>query len=140
MRAIFRTIMSAFVWLYQRTDGRIGGRVQGLPVLLLTTTGRKSGKNRTAALGYVKHDGAFVVTATNAGSDRHPGWYHNLKSGPNVRLQIQDRRTDAVAEIAGPGLREHLWDSLVGLAPGYGAYEKRTDREIPMVLLRPVPT
>lgn len=137
MSTVFRPIMRLLAWLYERTIGRFGGRVQGLPVLLLMTTGRKPGRLRKTPLGYIVRDGSYVVTATNAGSDRHPGWYHNLRVDPHVRLQIQDRQTDAQAVVAEPELREQLWRALVQLAPGYRAYEKRTAREIPMVLLTP---
>jgi deazaflavin-dependent oxidoreductase (nitroreductase family) len=138
LKAIFRGILSIFIWLYQRTDGRIGGRVQGLPVLLLTTTGRKTGKKRITPLGYLEHDGNYVVIASNAGFEAHPAWFHNLKSHPQVELRIQDRQLTAIGEQADRTLRAQLWAQLVERAPGYGAYEKRTTREIPIVLLRPV--
>ena len=138
LKSLFRTFLSFAVWLYQRTDGKFGGRVQGLPVLLLTTTGRKTGKKRITPLGYFEFDGYYVISATYAGLDIHPAWFHNLKSNPEVALQIQDKQLTAIAEPANPSLRKQLWKKLVELAPGYGAYEKRTAREIPMVLLRPV--
>lgn len=139
LKTLFRSILSIFVWLYQRTNGKIGGNVQGLPVLLLTTTGRKTGKKRTTPLGYLEHDGQYVVIASNAGFDTHPAWFHNLKSNPHVAVQIRDKQLTAIAEPAAPTLREQLWAKLVERAPGYGAYEKRTTREIPIVLLRPAP-
>jgi deazaflavin-dependent oxidoreductase (nitroreductase family) len=138
LKFLFRTFLSFSVWLYQRTNGKFGGRVQGLPVLLLTTTGRKTGKKRITPLGYFKYDGYYVISATYAGLDIHPAWFHNLRSNPKVALQIQDKQLTAIAEPANPTLRQKLWDILVELAPGYGAYKKRTTREIPMVLLRPV--
>ena len=138
LKAFLRTFLPFFVWLYQRTNGRFGGRVQGLPVLLLTTTGRKTGKKRITPLGYFEQDGYYVIVASYAGLDTHPAWFHNLKSQPQVELQIQDKQLTARAEPADPALRKQLWDKLVRLAPGYGAYEKRTNREIPVVLLRPV--
>jgi deazaflavin-dependent oxidoreductase (nitroreductase family) len=138
LKFLFRIFLSFSVWLYQRTNGKFGGKVQGLPVLLLTTTGRKTGKKRITPLGYFEYDGYYVISATYAGLDIHPAWFHNLKSNPKVALQIQDKQLTAIAEPANPTLRQKLWDILVELAPGYGAYEKRTTREIPMVLLRPV--
>jgi F420H(2)-dependent quinone reductase len=125
-------------WLYQYTDGRVGGRVQGLPVLRLMTHGRRTGRLRSTLLGYFEHDGAFVVTASNAGFDRHPGWYHNLTADPKVELQLRDRRFAATAERAGPDLRNQLWAALIRRAPGYAAYQTRTERVIPMILLRPL--
>jgi len=138
LKFLFRTILSFSVWLYQRTNGKFGGKVQGLPVLLLTTTGRKTGKKRITPLGYFEYDGYYVISASYAGLDIHPAWFQNLKSNPEVALQIKDKQLIAMAEPAKPALRQQLWDKLVELAPGYGAYEKRTTREIPMVLLRPI--
>jgi deazaflavin-dependent oxidoreductase (nitroreductase family) len=137
LKFLFRAILPLFVWLYQRTNGRFGGKVQGLPVLLLTTVGRRTGKKRIAPLGYFEQDGYYVVTASYAGSDHHPGWFHNLRSNPWVGLQIRDKQLSAIAEPADPKLRQQLWDKLVEIAPGYGAYQKRTTRVIPMVLLQP---
>ena len=130
--------MGVFVSLYRATHGRFGGKVQGLPVLLLTTTGRKTGEKRTRPLGYLEHDGTYVVIASNAGFDTHPAWYLNLQSNPRVELEIQDNRLTAEAEPAKSTLREELWAKLVERAPAYDAYRTRTAREIPVVLLRPV--
>jgi deazaflavin-dependent oxidoreductase (nitroreductase family) len=138
LKAVFRPLLAVIVFLYRRTGGKIGGTMLGLRVLLLTTTGRKTGRQWTTPLGYFEHDGGYVVIASNAGSDSHPAWFHNLKRNPQVTLQIQDRQVKAVAEPAGPELRKQLWARLVELAPGYKGYEQRTRREIPVVLLRPV--
>ncbi len=138
LKAFFRFMLSIVVFLYKRTGGKFGGTMQGLHVLLLTTTGRKTGKQRTTPLGYFEHEGRYVVIASNAGFDTHPAWFHNLRHTPQVTIQVQDRQMAALAEPAGPELRRQLWARLVELAPGYGAYERRTRREIPIVLLRPV--
>jgi deazaflavin-dependent oxidoreductase (nitroreductase family) len=135
MKAFFRLVYSIATALYRLTGGRIGGKVQGLPVLLLTTTGRKTGKSRVTPVGYFEADGGYVVVASNAGFDNHPGWYHNLKHSPRVTFEIRGNRAAALAETAGPDLRARLWARLMELAPGYGAYQKRTSREIPIVLL-----
>ena len=135
---IFRFFMTIYVFLYRLTGGKFGGKVQGLSVLLLTTIGRKTGKKRITPLGYFEHDGYYVITASNAGFDTHPAWFHNLKSHPQVTVQIGDKQFTASAELADPTLRRQLWDKLVERAPGYAAYEKRTTREIPIMLLRPV--
>jgi len=130
--------MAIYVFLYRLTGGKFGSQVQGLPVLLLTTIGRKTGKKRITPLGYLEHDGSYVITATNAGFDTHPAWFHNLRSHPQVALQIGNKQLTAIAELANPTLRQQLWANFVERAPGYGAYEKRTTREIPIALLRPV--
>jgi F420H(2)-dependent quinone reductase len=135
---IFRYFLAIYVFLYRLTGGKFGSQVQGLPVLLLTTIGRKTGKERVTPLGYLEHNGSYVVTATNAGFDTHPAWFHNLKTNPKVELQIGNKQLVAIAESANPTLRHELWTRFVERAPGYGPYETRTSREIPVVLLRPV--
>jgi deazaflavin-dependent oxidoreductase (nitroreductase family) len=137
--AISRYFLAVYVFLYRLTGGKFGSRVQGLPVLLLTTIGRKTGKKRVTPLGYIKHASSYVITATNAGSDAHPAWFLNLKSHPPVAFQVGNKQFTAIAEPAGPDLRKQLWAEIVERAPGYGAYEKRTTRQFPVVLLRPVP-
>ena len=137
MKALFKLVFSIAAALYRLTGGRIGGKVQGLPVLLLTTTGRKSGKRRVTPVGYFEADGGYVIVASNAGFDNHPGWYHNLKHNSRVTFEIRGRRATALAETAEPDRRARLWARLMELAPGYGAYQRRTRREIPIVLLQP---
>jgi deazaflavin-dependent oxidoreductase (nitroreductase family) len=105
----------------------------------LTTTGRKTGKKRTTPLGYFKdQQGSYVIIGSNAGFDTHPAWFHNLKSQPHVTIQVKDEQVEADAEVAGPEKRNQLWSQLIRLAPFYGNYEKKTNREIPIVILHPV--
>jgi len=106
--------------------------------LKLTTTGRKSGKQRSTHLIYIRDGSAYVVTASNGGKQRHPGWFFNVRSNPQVTIQVQDTQLSAVAEVAGPEKRKELWARLISIAPFYAGYEKRASREIPMVILRPV--
>jgi deazaflavin-dependent oxidoreductase (nitroreductase family) len=134
---LFKLMMATHVFLYRLTGGRFGGRMRDFKVLLLTTTGRKSGKKRTTPLGYINNDGSYVIVASNAGLSRHPSWYYNLKSNPQVTVQVNDRVTTAVAEEAEGDLRNQLWKQFIEQAPSYADYEKRTTREIPMVMLRP---
>ncbi|HLV97104.1 MAG TPA: nitroreductase/quinone reductase family protein [Ktedonobacterales bacterium] len=105
--------------------------------LQLTTTGRKSGKERRVHLIYIRDGSDYVVTASNGGSQRHPGWFFNVRSNPRVSMQVQDTQLSAVAEVAGPEKRAELWPRLLEIAPFYAGYEKRAQREIPMVLLHP---
>ena len=135
---LFRFIMSIAVFLYRLTGGKLGGRVQGLRVLLLTTTGRKTGKNRTTPLGYFEHDGGYVIIGSNAGFDTHPAWFHNLKGNPHAAVEVNDRQFEASAEIVGPDERGQLWARLIEAAPAYANYAIKTSREIPLVALRPV--
>lgn len=138
LKSLFRPIMAIAVYLYRLTGGKFGGKVQGLRVLLLTTTGRKTGKKRTTPVGYFEQDGGYVITGSNAGFDNHPAWFLNLRSIPRATIQVNDRQLEVEAEIAGPEQRARLWSRLMELAPSYGNYAKRTSREIPLVILRPV--
>ncbi len=134
---VFQLMMTLHVFFYRLTGGRLGGEMQGSKVLLLTTTGRKSGKTRTTPLGYMDYDGGYVITASNAGMPRNPGWYYNLKDSPQATVQVEDRAMTAVVEEAKGDLRDHLWSLLVEQAPNYTRYQKSTTRVIPMVILRP---
>ncbi|MCI0609529.1 MAG: nitroreductase family deazaflavin-dependent oxidoreductase [Anaerolineae bacterium] len=139
LRSFFRIFMAIGTTLYKISNGKIGGRLPGLEVLLLTTTGRKTGKQRTTPLGYFKdQEGSYVIIGSNAGFDTHPAWFYNLKSKPHVTIQVKDKQLEANAEIAGPDKRNQLWAHLVELAPFYDNYTKKTGREIPVVILHPV--
>ena len=142
-RSFFRFFMKFFMaigtTLYKISGGKIGGRISGLEVLLLTTRGRKTGIERTTPLGYFKYgQGSYVIIGSNAGFDTQPAWFYNLKSQPHVTIQVKDKQLDVDAEVAGSEKRNQLWTQLVKLAPFYGNYEKKTDREIPIVILHPV--
>lgn len=137
MNSFFKVILSLFNRLYKMSNGKIMGRIAGLNILLLTTTGRKSGKQRTTPLGYFEHDDGYVITASNAGADKHPGWFLNLRDKPQVQIQIKDKEMRATAQVVEPGLRKELWARLVSLSPQYGGYATSTKRVIPMVLLIP---
>jgi deazaflavin-dependent oxidoreductase (nitroreductase family) len=138
LRKLFRSILHIFVSLYRSTHGKFGGRVQGLQVLLLTTIGRKTGEARTTPLGYFMEDGNYVITASNAGYDTHPAWFHNLRANPHVTIEIKDQQMEAEAQVAPPEKRNALWSKLISLSPAYANYARKTSREIPLVILRPL--
>jgi deazaflavin-dependent oxidoreductase (nitroreductase family) len=137
-KVMLKAMVSMSVFLYRLTGGGIGGRVQGLPVLLLTTTGRKSGKKRTVPLGFLRDGSAYVIIASYAGLPRNPAWFLNLESEPSATIQVKKRQMHVRAETANSEKRRELWARLIEVAPGYANYEKRTTREIPMVILHPV--
>ena len=87
---------------------------------------------------YIRDGPAYVVTASNGGKQSPPGWFFNVRSNQEVSMQVQDRQVSAVAEIAAPDKRRELWARLLEIAPMYAGYEKKTSREIPMVILQPV--
>ncbi len=127
--------------IYEATRGAVGHRLIGVPTLLLTSTGRRTGRQRTAALVYAKdEDGSLVVVASNGGADRPPGWLHNVKANRVVAVQIGRRRLDAGAEVIGPEHAEYtrLWTLVNRNAHGrYDRYQQHTDRVIELVRLRP---
>ncbi len=121
-----------------RTHGRpqTGWRA-GQQVLLLTTTGAKSGEARTSPLAYSLDDGSFVVTASKAGASTHPAWYHNLLSEPKAVVELDRERIPVEATLLPEGPeRQRLWDQHVAIHPGIAEYPKKTDRVIPIVVLR----
>jgi F420H(2)-dependent quinone reductase len=138
MKIFLKVVLSIYVFLYRLTNGAIGGQMAGLQVLLLTTTGRKTGQPRTTPLGYFKQDGNFVLIASNGGADRNPAWFYNLKSNPQVTIQIGNRQMAAHAEQVNTEKRTQLWTELIKMAPTYERYTQRTKREIPMVIVQPV--
>jgi deazaflavin-dependent oxidoreductase (nitroreductase family) len=136
-KALFRFFMSVQVGLFRFTKGRAMSSLRGMPLLLLTTVGRKTGKLRTAPLMYIRDGNNFVVTASNFGRDEDPAWYRNLKASPQVQIEVQGKRLDMSASVATPSEQERLWAQLVSSAPFFDDYKKGTTRHIPMVLLRP---
>jgi deazaflavin-dependent oxidoreductase (nitroreductase family) len=124
--------------LYRATGGLIGGSVVGAPVLLLTTTGRKTGQPRTRPLPCIEEDGAYVVIASNGGNATHPNWYLNLKRQPEADVLLRGKKQRVRAETATGDERQRLWDIAVAKYSGYANYQKETSREIPVVVLRPV--
>lgn len=125
-------------WLYVRTDGRIGAKLGGRPMLLLRTVGRRTGEPRTSALLYVPHGDAYAVIASKGGDPKHPGWYHNLTASPDVEVQIGRKRIPVRARVAEGDERAELWKRADEINQGgYGRYQARTDRQIPVVVLDP---
>lgn len=115
-----------------------GGRPRpGVADLLLTTRGRKSGLLRRTALAYVRDGDAYVLTASNAGADRHPAWYLNLLATPEVTLQVGSATFPATARPATAAESARLWPAVIAAMPSYAAYRTATAREIPLVLVTP---
>jgi deazaflavin-dependent oxidoreductase (nitroreductase family) len=133
-----KLVSSLHVALFRASGGRIGGRLRGnLPVLLLTTTGRKSGKQRTTPLLYVRDGEQYVIVASVGGAPKHPAWHLNLQNNPAATIQIGTRRIAVSAKTATPDERTRLWSLVTAMYPGYDAYQAKTSREIPVVVLTP---
>jgi len=121
--------------LIRLSGGRIGGRVGGMPVIVLTTTGRKSGQPRATPLTAVEHEGHTYVVASYGGDDRHPAWYLNLAAIPEVSV-LRGGRTEAmVARVLSPEEKAEVWPTITRTYRGYAAYQTKTDRDIPVVEL-----
>lgn len=120
---------------------RMGGKVQGRPLARLESVGGRTGKTRRVLLGTFPDDGhpdASVIVASNAGSARHPGWAHNLAANPGqVRIDTGDGAVPVEVELLASEERDRMWDKVVEMAPGYGPYTEKTDREIPIFRLTP---
>ena len=124
--------------VYRATDGKVGGRLLGSPVLLLTTTGRKSGRPRTIPLLYLRDGENLVVVASNGGTAGDPAWWLNLMDNPEASMEVGGRNLRVQAEVAEGEERRRLWGRAVRMYGAYQQYQERTDRRIPVVLLRPI--
>jgi F420H(2)-dependent quinone reductase len=131
---VTRCVTGTHTALYRLTGGWVGGWV-GVPILLLTTKGRKSGRRRTQPLLYLETDTGYALVASYGGSDRHPDWYMNLEADPAVEVQVGPVRKRMRARTASPERRAELWPRLVAIYRQYDDYQRRTQREIPVVEL-----
>jgi len=123
--------------LYSASGGRIGSRIWGLEIVLLTTTGRRTGKLRTVPLCSLRDGETFVVIASYGGLDRAPSWWWNLQHEPRATVRVGRITHAVVAREAMLDERERLWAQVTARAPGYLGYQRRTARRIPVVLLEP---
>jgi deazaflavin-dependent oxidoreductase (nitroreductase family) len=124
--------------IFNISKGRIFGRAFGMPLIELVTTGRRSGKARATMLSVPIIDGdRLVLVASFGGDDRHPAWYLNLRSNPEVRVTIAGLSRTMIARIATEEERAELWPQIISVFEGYARYQKRTERPIPVVILEP---
>jgi deazaflavin-dependent oxidoreductase (nitroreductase family) len=136
----FSTALRVHGFIYERTNGLIGHRLLGVPTLLLRTTGRRSGKTRTNALVYASDGDRYLVVPSNGGADRPPAWLHNLRAQPRVEVQTGRKRRQATATVIGPEDPDfaRVWQAVNENNGGrYDAYQKQTERPIPVVSLSP---
>jgi len=124
--------------VFRASNGRLANRGYGMPVLQLTTTGRKSGKRRTTMLTSPVQDGdRMVLVASNGGDDRQTNWYLNLRDDPNVEITMDGRTRPMHARVASADEKAELWPRVVAAHRGYAQYQTRTNRDIPLVILEP---
>jgi len=134
-RAALRAFMGLHTVVYRLSGGRLGGKMGSLRILLLTTTGRKSGQPRTVPLVFFEDGERLVVIASKGGDPRDPHWWENLKRAPDAEVQVGRERRRVRARLASPEERSRLWPRVKRENPAYAEYERRTSREIPVVLL-----
>lgn len=129
------TLNDGVIAEFRANGGACGGRWEGNPMVLLTTTGARSGQPRTSPLTYTSDGDRLVLVASRAGDDRHPHWYHNLVANPAVVVELGDERFDAVATVAAEPERTRLLDARIDVMPRFGGYVEATDRTIPVVVV-----
>ncbi len=124
---------------FRANGGKVGGQFEGAPLLLLHSTGAKSGQERVNPVMYLADGDSHVVFASKAGAPTNPDWYHNLIANPQASIEVGDRTVDVVACVADADTRDRLWSRQKELYPGFADYEAKTTRQIPVVLLEPAP-
>ena len=122
---------------FRANDGKVGGQFEGAPLLLLHSTGAKSGQARVNPMMYLADGDNLVVFASKAGAPTSPDWYHNLVANPRASVEVEDRTVNVVAKVAEGETRERLWSLQKELYPGFAEYEAKTTRQIPVVVLEP---
>ena len=122
---------------YERSGGTKGTTLRGMPVVIVTTVGAKSGKIRKVPLMRVEHEGEYAVVASFGGAPKHPVWYYNLAANPHVEVQDGPAKHDMVARELSGAERDLWWERAVAAYPDYANYQRKTDRQIPVFLLSP---
>ena len=120
---------------FRANGGKVGGPFEGASMMLLTTTGARSGQARTNPVVYTKDGDRFVIIASKAGAPTNPDWFHNLVANPEVTLEVGDERFPARATVTSGEERRRLYDAQAALMPGFAEYAQKTTREIPVVVL-----
>ena len=122
---------------YRETDGEVGYIWNGVPTLLLTVTGRRTGRKLTSALIFGRDGDDYLVVASYGGAPKHPLWYRNLEANPSAEIQVKGQRLAVTARTASATEKPRLWQIMVNDWPNYDVYQSRTDRDIPVVVLSP---
>jgi deazaflavin-dependent oxidoreductase (nitroreductase family) len=136
--ALQHALTTIHTFIYSSTNGAIGGRMMNCPVLLLTTKGRKTNKQRTVPLLYLADGDNVVLVASNGGATKHPTWWLNLQSNPEAQIQVRGIKQRVRAERGSAEEKRRLWPLLTEMYPGYKRYQEITNRDIPVVILRPI--
>ena len=135
-RIVMKGLGTLHRWVYRVSGGKLGKTFFGSPILLLTTTGRQTGQPRTWPLTYLPEGDRLIVIASNGGQPNHPAWYLNLRANPQVSVQLGDRVRTMSAQTMEGDERARVWSRVVEEYPAYAEYQRKTDRRIPVVVLR----
>ena len=138
MNPLWGAIFKLHAALYRLSGGALGRRVYGMPVLMLTHRGARSGKLRQTPLCYCEDGRNLAVIASNGGEPDNPAWYRNLMASPSAKVQVGHERRQVRARVADEPERARVWERMASIYPGYRAYQARTERRIPVVILEPV--
>jgi deazaflavin-dependent oxidoreductase (nitroreductase family) len=123
---------------FRANGGKVGGGFEGAPLLLLHTTGARSGRERVNPVMYQAVGDGYAVFASKGGAPRNPDWFHNLLANPRVRAEIGTQTVELTARVADGETRERIWTAQKSAYPGFADYERKTTRQIPVVILEPV--
>ena len=135
---VLNRVMGAHTTVYRLTRGVVGHRIPGGPsMLLLEHVGAKSGTRRTSPLVYGRDGDAYVLVASKGGNPKNPAWYHNLRANPDTTIQVGSKRRAVRARVANAQEHKRLWPKIVKRYSGFGDYQERTKRKIPLVILEP---
>jgi deazaflavin-dependent oxidoreductase (nitroreductase family) len=132
MKAFNKSIIDEF----RANDGKVGGPFEGATLLLLTSNGAKSGQPRLAPLAYLTIDGKMIIIGSKAGADTNPDWVHNLRANPKAQIEVGAEAYDVTARELPPEEHDETWPKVVALAPGFGDYQSKTSRVIPLFELQ----
>ena len=132
----WKVFQGSHLALFRATGGRVGGRLGGVKILLLHHVGRKSGAQRVSPLLYVEDGEKVAIIASKGGHVRHPAWYHNLMASPDTVIELAGEKRAVHAHVAEGAEREQLWRKAAAVWPDYNRYQERTDRKIPVVVLK----
>jgi deazaflavin-dependent oxidoreductase (nitroreductase family) len=134
IKAFNKTITDEF----RANDGKVSGQFEGADLLLLTTTGARSGQPRLSPLAYFRVDGKLLIIGSFAGADINPAWVHNLRANPSARVEIGHKSSDVIARELPSAERDELFPKITAVAPGFAEYQAKTTRVIPVFELQPV--
>jgi len=131
------TFNTSIIDEFRSNEGKVGGQFEGANLLLLTTTGAKSGQARINPLAYFRIDGKLIIIGSFAGAPVNPAWVHNLRANPAARVEIGTDAFDVTAHELPPAERDELFEKVAAAAPGFAEYQSKTDRVIPLFELQP---